>query len=75
MKAMCKMAVNRAALLLEIINDLELWSIFQVDAAACTEWDNPEQAPDLEKLWVLLNKEAGNSTIRKGDRRLNSEKA
>lgn len=48
-KAMCKDAVNRAALFLEIKDDPKLYRAFAVHALEGSEWDEPEETEDVKK--------------------------
>ena len=39
MKAMCKQAVNRAAVFLKVLSDPDMYKAFSLHAAFCTQWD------------------------------------
>lgn len=56
MKAMCKMAVNRAALYIALARDPDpiYLRAFAVNAAMCTGWDDAEQTEDIEREMDLI---------------------
>ena len=70
MKAMCKMAVNRAALYIALASNPDpiYLRAFAVNAAMCTGWDDAEQTEDIEREMNLIAecvrvlKEAGEKT-------------
>ena len=54
MKAMCKAAVNRAAALLAIQSDPDMYKAFMIQALECREWDASELTDDLaEKMGMF----------------------
>jgi hypothetical protein len=51
MKAMCKMAINRAAALLAIQSDPDMYKAFMIQALECRAWEASELTDDLaEKM-------------------------
>lgn len=48
-KKMCKEAVNRVALFLEIQKDPDLYKVFAIEAFDSAKWDEPEMTDDLKK--------------------------
>lgn len=48
-KKMCKEAVNRAALFLEIQKDPELYKGFAIEAFDSAKWDEPVMTDDLKE--------------------------
>jgi len=46
-KAMCKQAVNRAAVFLKVISDPDMYKAFSIHAIDCRQWDDPEITDDL----------------------------
>ncbi len=61
-KQMCKTAVNRAALFLQIVNDEKLLNAFSIEAFCCKKWDEPEMTEDLKarlEVYKLLSEEIG----------------
>ena len=53
MRAMCKDAVNRAAMFLKI-KDTELYRAFAIHAPEGFEWDDPEETEFLKETIKLL---------------------
>lgn len=54
MKTMCRDAVNRAAMFLEIKDDPSLYKAFAIHAIEGSEWDNPERTAFLNEEMKLL---------------------
>ncbi len=52
-RRMCKDAVNRAALFLQIVEDEKLLNAFSVEAYDCKKWDEPEMTEDLKARLAL----------------------
>ena len=47
MKAMCKQAVNRAAVFLTVLSNPDMYKAFSMHAVVCRQWDDPELTDDL----------------------------
>lgn len=59
-KQMCKDAVNRAAVFLQIQKDDQLCKAFSIEAIDCLEWHEPEMTDMLKErmeLYESLSKE------------------
>lgn len=54
MRAMCKEAVNRAAVFLKVKDDPRLYRAFAIHAIEAVEWDDPEETEDMTDELGLL---------------------
>lgn len=62
MKSMCKRAVDRAALFLEIREHPKLYEAFAIHALEGTEWDDPQETDDVKTERAMLESLAGMET-------------
>lgn len=53
-KAMCKQAVNRAAMFLKIQNDPEMYKAFAIYAVMCSDWDDVEETEEIKAELKML---------------------
>lgn len=54
MQSMCKDAVNRAALFIQIKDDPDLYKAFAIHAVGGMEWHDPENSEALEREMKML---------------------
>lgn len=54
MKAMCKQAVNRAAVFLKVMSKPDMYKAFSIYSIVGIKWDDPEMTNDLLILLDLL---------------------
>ncbi len=54
MKAMCKQAVNRAAVFLTVMSEPDMYKAFSIYSIVGINWDDPEMTNDLSILLDLL---------------------